>query len=165
MNAETKEVAPVSTGKAMKLSDDLSILQGEIVKVLPEHVGADRFMRVVATAIATNPSVRDADRRSLFTAAVKAATDGLVPDGREGAFVVYGSQVQWMPMVAGIIKKVRNSGELKSIVSNVVYEKDVFRYWIDDDGEHVQHEPNVLTEDRGKLVAVYAIAKTLNGGV
>jgi len=160
MNAEAKDVTT-------KLSDELtSILQPEIEKVLPQHVGLDRFMRVVLTAISMNPALRDADRRSLFTSCVKAATDGLVPDGREAALVIFGGKAQYMPMVAGIIKKVRQSGELKSISSNVVYERDQFRYWIDDDGEHVLHEPKVAGgEDRGKLVAVYAIAKTTAGGV
>lgn len=159
MAAEAKDVAT-------RLSDELTtVLQPEIEKVLPPHIGLDRFMRVVLTAISMNPELRDVERRSLFTSAVKAATDGLVPDGREGAFVTFGGKAQWMPMVAGIIKKVRNSGELLSLMSNVVYEKDTFKYWIDDAGEHVQHEPNVLTENRGNLVAVYAIAKTKEGGV
>ena len=76
-----------------------------------------------------------------------------------------GKKVQYMPMVAGILKKVRNSGELLSIVANVVFEKDKFRYFVDDVGEHVLHEPNVLDAERGKLIAVYAIAKTKDGGV
>lgn len=164
MNAQVQDQAG-STAVAMKLGDDLALLQPQIEAILPEHVDVNRFMRIVQTAIVTNPSVRNADRRTLFTAAIKAATDGLVPDGREGAFVCYGSTVQWMPMVAGIMKKIRNSGELKSLQSNVVKKQDHFKYWIDDDGEHVQHEPNVLVPDRGETVAVYAIAKTMNGGV
>lgn len=165
MNAQAQPAANGSAAVAMKLGDDLALLAPQIEAVLPEHVEVNRFMRIVQTAIVTNPDVRNADRRTLFTAAIKAATDGLVPDGREGAFVVYGGSVQWMPMVAGIMKKIRNSGELKSLQSNVVKAKDHFKYWIDDDGEHVQHEPNVLVPDRGDTVAVYAIAKTVNGGV
>lgn len=153
-----------STAVAMRIGDDLKLLEPEIAKVIPEHITVDRFMRVVATAIAMNPDVRDADRRSLFTAAVKAATDGLVPDGREGAFVVYGKQVVWMPMVAGIIKKVRNSGELQSITSNVVHVADFFDYWIDDTGEHIMHRPK-LDGERGDISCAYAVAKTLKGGV
>jgi recombination protein RecT len=154
-------------GKAVKLSDELSELRPELEKVLPAHVTVDKFMRVVMTAIVQNPDLRRPElRRSLLTAAIKSAQDGLLPDGREAAFVVYrnkqGPTVQYMPMVAGILKKVRNSGELASLTVNVVYEQDPFRYWIDDAGEHITHEPNVLTETRGRLIAVYAIAKTRN---
>mgnify|MGYP006988334071 CR=1 FL=1 len=37
------------------------------------------------------------------------------------------------PMIAGILKKVRNSGDLYSIVSRVVYAGDKFRNWIEKD--------------------------------
>lgn len=178
MNAEVKDVA--TTHAPAKLSDELAVLRPEVEKVLPPHVTPDKFMRVVLTAIAQNPSLARADRRSLLNSAVRAAQDGLLPDGREGAFVIFKSKdkvhegnrqverwvdkVQWMPMIAGIIKKVRNSGELLSLSSNVVYKADAFRYWIDDIGEHITHEPNVLAPERGPLVAVYAIAKTKDGG-
>jgi recombination protein RecT len=174
MNAKSTEVAAV---KEQPLSGELQILRPEIEKVLPPHVTADKFMRVVLTAISQSPDLYNADRRSLLTSAVKAAQDGLLPDGREAAFVIFNTKekrdgrdvwvkkVQYMPMVFGILKKVRNSGELLSITSNVVYDQDTFRYWIDDVGEHITHEPNVLIEDRGKLIAVYAIAKTKDTGV
>jgi recombination protein RecT len=175
MNAEANTVA------TPKLSDELAALKPEIEKVLPEHVTPDKFMRVVLTAISQTPQLYRADRRSLLTSCIKAAQDGLLPDGREAALVIFRTRdkviengkeverwvdkVQYIPMVAGILKKIRNSGELLSLSSNVVYEKDTFRYWIDDAGEHITHEPNVLAADRGKLVAVYAVAKTNGGGV
>lgn len=154
--------------KQVTLAQDLEVLKPEVAKVLPEHVTPDRFMRVVMTAIAQTPDLRNANRRSLLTSCVRAATDGLVPDGREAALVTFrtksGPEVIYFPMVAGILKKVRNSGELKSIMSNVVYEQDEFNYWIDDAGEHITHKPNI-SGDRGKFLAVYGIAKTKDDGV
>lgn len=176
------QVASPAKPKTTNLSTELTELRPELEKVLPAHITADKFLRVVNTAISQNPDLYRADRRSLFTSCVKAATDGLVPDGREAQLVIFNSKekftdqagkkgerwvnkVQYMPMVAGILKKIRNSGELKSMTCNVVMERDKFRYWIDDVGEHITHEPNVLESDRGKLIAVYAIAKTKDGGV
>jgi recombination protein RecT len=180
MSAEATAVQ-TQQPKQAGLSGEIEALRPEIAKVLPAHVTPDKFMRVVMTAIAQSPDLRNADRRSLLTSCVKAAQDGLIPDGREAALVIFSTKekvnengrqvehwikkVQYMPMVAGILKKVRNSGELTSIMSNVVYEQDAFDYWVDDVGEHVTHKPNVLTADRGKLLAVYAIAKTKDGGV
>jgi hypothetical protein len=43
---------------------------------------------------------------------VKLAQDGLLPDGREAAVVMFGNKAQAMPMIAGILKKVRQSGEV-----------------------------------------------------
>jgi recombination protein RecT len=64
-----------------------------------------------------------------------------------------------MPMVAGILKKVRNSGELASVTAQIIHKNDKFRYWVDDHGEHIEHEPELFA-DRGEIIGVYAIAKT-----
>ena len=69
-----------------------------------------------------------------------------------------------MPMVAGILKKVRQSGELATIHADVVYKNDKFRYWVDTEGQHIEHEPE-LFGDRGAAIGVYAIAKTKDGSV
>ena len=168
MNTDNKEMTVPQP--PAKLSDELEVVRPEIQKVLPAHVAPDRFMRVVLTAIAQNPALRTADRASLLTSAIKAATDGLLPDGREGAFVTFWdkgkkiNRVVWMPMVAGILKKIRNSGKLISISANVVYQSDEFRFWIDDNGEHVQHQPASFALDRGGVIGAYAMARTKDGG-
>lgn len=164
MSAQSNQVQTAAE-QQVALGKELEILKPELAKVLPAHVSADKFMRVVSTALAQSPDLRNSDRRALLTACVRCATDGLVPDGREAALVLFSGKAQYMPMVAGILKKVRNSGELLSIVANVVYEKDQFRYFVDDAGEHVLHQPNVTDAERGKFLCVYAIAKTKDGGV
>lgn len=86
MNAEAKTVAAAARPK---LTDELAVLKTEIEKVLPAHVTPEKFMRVVLTAISQNPELYRADRRSLLTSAINAAQDGLLPDGREAAFVIF----------------------------------------------------------------------------
>ena len=138
-------------------------MAGEFRAALPAHIPVERFMRVVMTAVNSNPDLIGADRRSLIEAAMKAAQDGLLPDGRDGAFVMFVGKVQWMPMVAGILKKVRNSGQLLTISAHVVFDNDTFYYRLGDE-EKIEHEPN-LTGDRGKPKLVYAVAKTKDGGI
>lgn len=154
-------------GRAIRPADEfrvqLSNLGGEIGNALPPHIPVERFMRVVLTAVNGNPDLLKCDRRTLFESSMKAAQDGLLPDGRDGALVKFGNAVQWMPMVGGILKKVRNSGELLSISAHVVYAADRFLYRLGDD-ETIEHEPAMIG-DRGKPVAVYAIAKTKDGGI
>lgn len=70
-----------------------------------------------------------------------------------------------MPMIAGLLKLVRNSGELLSITSQLVYEADMFKYYVDEEGEHLKHEPNILAANRGSMIGAYALAKTKDGGV
>src|SRR3546814_9174090 len=76
-------------------------------------IPVEKFHRVAVTAISSNPDLLNVDRTSLFGALMKAAQDGLLPDGREGAIVPFKGKASWMPMVAGIMKKVRNSGEIE----------------------------------------------------
>ncbi|WP_244613223.1 recombinase RecT [Methylosinus sp. Ce-a6] len=136
--------------------------ENEFRAALPAHIPVERFMRVVTTAVTSNPDLLKADRRSLFEAATKAAQDGLLPDGRDGALVIFKNKVQWMPMIGGILKKVRNSGELLSISAYVAYSNDEFTYELGDE-EKIFHRPAL--DERGKPRLVYAIAKTKDGGI
>lgn len=127
---------------------------------LPSHVSVERFVRVTLTAVQTNPNLLEADRRTLFAAATKAAQMGLLPDGREGAIVTFKGQAQWMPMVAGIMKLVRNSGEISTWSVQAVYENDTFDFCLGDE-EHITHKPALA--NRGKLIAVYSIVTMKDG--
>lgn len=164
--AERKELSV-----AARFRDQIELRSTEFAAALPPHIPADRFKRVILTAVTSNPELLAADRRSLIDAAMKAAQDGLLPDGRDGALVVYRTRnrqtdafeakVQWMPMIGGILKKVRNSGQLLSIAAYVAYENDTFTYVLGDD-EKIEHVP--AEGERGKPRLVYAIAKTKDGG-
>ena len=151
---------------------------------LPKHISPERFERTVLTAMNNNPDLLSADRRSLFNACSKSAQDGLLPDGREGALVIFKDRagkklVTWMPMIAGIIKKVRQSGEIISLGARIVYQAETvsaglgpdgkpipprFRFLIKDGVETIEHEP-MLWGERGPMVLVYAFAKHKGGTV
>jgi recombination protein RecT len=127
---------------------------------LPGHVSVEKFVRVTLTAVQTNPQLLNADRRTLFAAATKAAQMGLMPDGREGAIVTFKDQAQWMPMTAGVMKLVRNSGEISTWSVQAVYENDQFDFCLGDE-EHITHKPAL--SNRGKLIAVYSIVTMKDG--
>jgi len=142
-------------------------MQPEFQAALPPQIPVEKFIRTTLTAVQMNPDLLGADRRSLLGACMKAAQDGLLLDGREAAPVIFrtkeGPKVQYMPMVGGILKKMRNSGEIASIGAHVVYDKDLFEYELGDD-ERIVHKPHLGTE-RGTPIAVYAIAKTKDGAI
>ena len=160
----------------VKLNDQLEARSQQFQAALPAHIPVERFKRVVLTAIQHNPKLATADRPSLFTSAMKAAQDGLLPDGREGALVIYNTKmkvngaeqwvdaVQWMPMIAGIRKKVRNSKEIATWDAKVVYERDEFIY---EDGLNLilKHRPYIGEGDPGKVIAAYSVAKLKTGEV
>ena len=144
-------------------------MKKQFQSALPNHISVDKFIRTLQTAVGTTPALVQSEKNSLYGACMKAAQDGLLPDGKEAAIVTFRNKkgdniAQYMPMVGGILKKVRNSGELASITSQVVYKNDPFKYWVDEDGEHIEHKPLVFG-DRGEPVGVYALAKTKDGAV
>jgi len=154
---------------ADSLRSELQRLEPQFKMVLPEHISPEKFMRVVLTAVQTNPELMKATKKSLFSSCMKAAQDGLLPDGREAALTTYNTRddgvvATYIPMIAGIMKKVRNSGELASLTTQVVYENDVFESFVDDSGEHLTHRPNHFG-NRGKAVGAYAMVKTKDGSV
>lgn len=159
----------------VKLNEQLEQRSAQFQAALPVHIPVERFKRVVLTAIQQNPKLATADRVTLFTSAMKAAQDGLLPDGREGALVIYNTKikvggqdqwvdaVQWIPMVAGLRKKVRNSGQIATWDVKAVFEKDEFLY---EEGLDVilKHRP-FLDGPAGELKAVYSVCKMKTGEV
>lgn len=159
---DARQLSPLNQAR-----ETITRMQPEFAAALPPQIPVERFVRTTLTAISMQPDLLEADRRTLIAAAMKAAQDGLLPDGREAAFVIFrgkaGPAVQYMPMISGLLKKLRNSNELESFAAHVVYERDVFEYELGDN-ERIAHKP-YLDGDRGKPKAAYAIARLRTGGV
>jgi phage RecT family recombinase len=182
-NDPGQEVAPTQNrGVAAAFQTDLDAYTPNLMQALPAHVSVEKFKRVLITAVSSNPDLLYANRRTLFTAAVKCASDGLLPDGRDAALVVYNTKVrqrdpntgldkeihidavQYLPMVAGIRKRMRNTGDVLSADAHVVYANDKFQFRLGDDG-FIEHEPAGLEADPGKPLGAYAIIKLKSGEV
>ena len=161
-------VAPITQFK-----QQLTAMSSQFGVALPSHIKPEKFQRVVLTVVQSTPDLLEADRQSLFDSCIKCASDGLIPDGREAALTVFNTKikrggrdewikkVQYIPMLAGIQKRVRNSGLIDSIQAHVIYEKDTFE-WEQGFDERIIHKP-FFPGDRGKPVGVYAIAKFKDG--
>ena len=147
----------------------LVAMQGTIEKMapkfreaLPPTMDELKFISVLKLTLNKNPKLLQADQNSLLQTFMSAAKDGLYLDGREAAAVQYGQSVQYIPMVEGIIKVLHNSGLIKTISAEVVYENDLFDYELGTKPQ-LTHKP-LIVGDRGKPICVYAIAITTNGG-
>lgn len=149
---------------------ELEKMQAQIQALLPKHIPVDRFVRIIRTAIANEPRMAEPGaRRSLFNAALNCAKDGLLPDAREAVFNVYNTNVApkgtpaiyeprvvYIPMIAGICKKVRQSGEIRMLDAQVVHEKDEYDAWTDERGPHFKYRK--ARGDRGKPIITFAYA-------
>ncbi len=159
----------MATQLAERRADPITVIRQNLTQMapqfqaaLPKHVTVEKFTRVAMTAIQNQPDLAGVDRTSLFGAIVRLAQDGLLPDGREAAIVKFGNKAQAMPMIAGVLKKVRQSGDVAKVSAQVVYEKDEFVWTLGFD-EDVTHNPPPLDQPRGKAIGAYATAVLKDG--
>lgn len=147
------------------MKSDLGRMHGEFAKALPGHISADKFVRTAQTAVALTRNIEKANTQSLMSACSKAAADGLILDGREAALVIdYQGDVQYRPMMRGLLKLAWQSGEVKGIVVEIVRKGDVFRHSPTNLSEPIKHEINHETA-RGEPYVVYAFAELKDGGI
>lgn len=132
--------------------------------LLPPHISIDKFKAAAMTAAVTNPSILQCDASSVFMSLMKCAADGLVPDGREAAMVPFKGRAQYLPMVFGVIKMMRNSAEIASVWSNVVHEGEDLNVWIEDGELKFDHKYDALRRG-GPVIGAYAVAKLKDGTI
>lgn len=159
--AASKQLTPMEAFRK-----DAASMEREFSRALPPHIPVERFLRVVTTAVQTSlassfTNLLECDRRSLWSACMRAAQDGLVPDGREGAVLKYGDKAQWIPMIGGLRKKARNSGEIATWDAHCVYRNDHFVLRLGD-APSIDHTYD-LAAPRGDLIGAYSVALLKDG--
>lgn len=160
-----------------QVKQDLTNMGKDFSTVLPPNIPLNKFISVATTAVQNNQAILNADRASLYAACYKAAKDGLLPDNKEAALVIYKTnvgtreaakwvdKVQYMPMVEGIKKKIYNTKLTETIMTAVVYENELkdFTYYVDEKGQHLSHKPMIFG-DRGNPVGAYAMTTMKDTG-
>ena len=153
----TSSISPL-----VAMQGTLEKMADKFTEALPRQMDVNKFISVAKLTLNKNPKLLQADKTSLMQTFMKAAQDGLYLDGKEAAAVQYGNSVKFIPMVEGIIKVLHNSGLIKTICAEVVYENDLFDYELGT-APKITHKP-LITGDRGKPICVYAVAVTTNEG-
>jgi recombination protein RecT len=168
MTTQTQAIQKTNNA-AMTIRAMLEKSKGQIAAALPKHISPDRLLRVAMTAIQRTPKLLECDPVSLIGAVIQASQLGLEPDGVLGhAYLIpfYNSkkgrsEVQFIAGYKGLIDLARRSGQVISIAAHVVYQNDSFDYAYGLE-EKLNHKPSM--GERGKSIAVYAVAKLRDGG-
>lgn len=157
---QSRAVAPI-----VQFKHDLARLKeaGEL-DMLPANVSFEAFRNAAVVAMTDNPAINQCSKESLFKSIRKLAAAGLVPDGREAAIVPYKGQAQAMPMVYGLIKVARNSGEISSIWAEVVRGEEAFRISMINGERRFEHDYDPLHRS-GEVKGAYAVAKLKDGTI
>lgn len=161
--------------KVLEIIRRIGAAEREISEVLPRNITFDRFQAVIATALRHNPELLECHLPSIINAAIEAAWDQLLPDGKEGAFVAHNVKYQtkpdryrkeavWFPMVAGLRKKIMQSGLVSDLKTKVVYANEHFD-WEEGLAQRLEHKPILGHAARGAPIAAYSIAWLRDGTV
>lgn len=163
MNEVAKQEPKVSP--LMQFKADLRSLKdaGEL-DMLPTNVTFEAFRNAAVVAITDNPAILQCSRESIFKSIRRLAAAGLVPDGREAAIVPFKGQAQAMPMVVGLLKVARNSGEISSIWAEVVMGDEEFKISMIDGVRKFEHAYDPLNRS-GEVKGAYAVAKLKDGTI
>lgn len=183
----TQQLKAAATGEGtqvrladMKPKEQIAYLlkskQGEIAKMLPKHLNAERLLKVAQIAATTTPALAKCDVASLVGAIGQCAQMGLEPNTVLGhAYLVpfntkrkdgngnerWVNSVQVIIGYKGLIDLARRSGQIVSIAAHEVCTNDKFElvYGLD---EKLNHTPSM--GERGDVIGFYAVAKLKDGG-
>lgn len=142
---------------------NLPSMRQQLQMALPAHVSIDKFLRVAVTALQQRPALLTADRNSLFASIVTAAQLGLLPDEQLGEcyFVPFKGKVQLIAGYRGLIKLARQ-GDIGHVEAELIHSNDDVLYEL---GDESRFSVKVNWQDRGNIVAAYAVAKFRDGGL
>lgn len=178
--ATTEPTAERKALADMKPKEQIAYLlqqkRGEIAKMLPRHLDAERLLKVAQIAATTTPQLAKCDVASLVGAIGQCAQMGLEPNTVLGhAYLVpfntkrkdtegnerWVNSVQVIVGYKGLIDLARRSGQIVSISARDVCEADKFElvYGLD---ETLEHRPAM--GERGAVIGFYAIAQLKDGG-
>lgn len=179
-NAALKAVTSGTAVAEMKPKEKIAHLlnqrRGEIAKMLPKHLNAERLLKVAQIAATTTPALAECDIPSLIGAIGQCAQMGLEPNTVLGhAYLVpfntkrkdTQGRERWVKSVQvvigykGLIDLARRSGQIASIAAHEVCTNDHFElvYGLD---EKLNHSPSM--GERGEVIGFYAVAKLQGGG-
>jgi recombination protein RecT len=147
----------------------LERFKGEIARALPKHLSPDRMARIALTAFRMNPTLSEADPRSVFAAVIQSSQLGLEIGLMGEAYLVpMGSQCQLILGYQGLVKLARNSGSVEDIYAHEVRINDKFDIVLGLNRSLI-HEPlkkngfPASDDERGAIAGFYAVAVFKDG--
>lgn len=132
------------------------------------RLGHEQFVAKVMGTVMGNETLKSCSVTSIMQCCLKSAQLGLPVDASGYAYLVpRGKEATYQIGSKGYIELMKRNKNVKSVVSETVYEGDIFDYYIDETGKHLKHTPNLDVTNRENekgFKAVYAIISYDNGG-
>lgn len=157
----------VKITKNMKIEDMIKAMSPEIKNALPDVITPERFTRMALSTLNNNVKLRECAPVTFLAAMMNAAQLGLEPNTPLGqAYLIpyrnHGKmECQFQLGYKGLIDLVYRNPNIQTVQAQCVYENDEFEYELGLEPKLI-HKPAL--SDRGKLILVYALWKSQNGG-
>jgi len=135
-----------------------------VMKALPKHMKADRFIRVALTAIMKTPKLAECSQESMLKCMLDLSALGLEPDGRRAHLIPYRNnkkgtmEATLIVDFKGLIELSKRSGEVANWRAGLVCEADEFSW----ENGVISHKVNWL-KPRGEMLAVYSHVRGKDG--
>lgn len=151
------------------IKDQIQRMEAQFALAMPRGVEAAQLVRDALTAINTTKNLDKCDPTSVLGSLMTCAQLGLRPGVLGQAWVLpfysskdRGYKAQLVIGYQGLVELAYRTGQISSLIAREVYEHDHFDvdYGLADS---LIHKP-LLTGDRGRIIAYYAIVKYKNGG-
>jgi recombination protein RecT len=152
-----------------KIRDLLGKQQDQIARALPKFLTPERFIRVALTTINKNPKLLECTEASLMACLMDCAQLGLEPDNTMGrAYLIPFNDRKNNRIVCtliigykGLIALAYRSGQVKTIMAQVVCENDAFDFEFGLQ-HRLSHKP--VLRNRGDVIAAYSYG-LMEGGI
>jgi len=172
----TQALAPKEGTIAKKQGSVLDYLnngkfQQQLAAALPKFLDTDHFVRSAITEFRLNPALAECSVPSVLGYFMQAAACGLEPASTLGQCypVPFNNkktgmkEAQFLLSYRGMLSIARRSGEIASVVAEIVYEKDVFEleYGLE---PKLVHKP-FIDGDPGQMRGAYCVVRFKGDGV
>jgi recombination protein RecT len=165
---ETSAVQPVVVQKEITsqvLAKIQTFMQAGELKMPPDYSPENALkgaMLVLQEAKdrAGKPVLEICSKTSIAQALLKMCVEGLSPLKKQGYFIPYGTDLQWSRSYQGSMALAKRVGGVTDIVSNVIYQDDLFEYSVDVETGYkkiVHHNQKVENIDNAKIKGAYAV--------
>lgn len=135
--------------------------KAQLDMALPQHINADRMIRLAMTAFSSNKDLMECDPKSILASVIVASQLGLeIGVTGQGFLVPYKKKATFVPGWQGLVDLVSRAGRA-AVWTGSVFEGDTFDFSLGD-SPFVKHKPSG-EDDNTKLTHVYAIGRTKGG--
>ena len=161
---QTQAVAPATNKKdTLALFEDA---KGKLTARLPKGIDKDRFFLGIMTAIQKNPALLECQPNAVLLAAYDAAEAGcnLSPALALGWLIPYKPDVVFQPSYRFFIQRAYETGDVKTFLSEVVYDGDQFdRQYAPK--KNLFHAPGNKERVKANAIGAYALIEFKDGTI